>query len=940
MTYFVSHNTAHDDNTADVDTADQRMAAGRRHKTLWKSSPKKASSFTLMALTLAACGGGGTSGTEGTNETGDSGGDNGGTTNFGDRTGNLLKGPIEGAFVFVDYNGDGAWDEGKEPSARTDSNGAYQLEGVDTQQSYQLVALLDGAVDSSSGNIFTSGSMAAPADAQVITPFTTIMVEQELSAAQVANVLGLGDLEGFDPLTFNPYGEGVDEPTALAVEKTAHKVMAVVQALSVIYEQLGEDADTAFAMAMDVVADEVRSKAAGEETLALGGDQSSVTALIDEAIERAQTDGHNTATVDGLKASIALAVNNSIAQIEKVTTLSDDGEPNPEFQLITTLVSEIEEAISEDDDTKITLTDENVANAKVAELRNNTAPEITLENVQEVISEATTSLVVAVVTVTDSDQGDQITISLVGPDAEFFEVTAQNEIVFKEQPNYEEKTSFNITVVASDGIEQTAKSVAISITDKEPLASLTINFPKLDGLDAEIEADIAAVDQAITGFYGGSGSRLVDEIETFLAEFEVGNVDVSSTGIVVYGADAGQQLALTFDNFSPESLFGMFDSLSGVVERFEESQDYTNLTIDGGFRSLSISTANGELVELAHTSSGIEWRNPNALPGDVDTFVIEGTFGNQLGDYIEILSVASSALDDGSSEIDVFFNAFKALSNQIEFTGISARAAGDLVFRIGDGSVPDNGTLEIFITGSDGDDHEFMLSLGGVTELATGFVEAAGGFDNFLLLAEASFGVDAYIYTSDFTYELNTSITGSEEFSVISGKYNFADEYILQDDYGTFTDLSMIVDIPPLQFEDSNGRPLSEQEYSKLIEIMEDVQDYLGGVDQPLNSLSFGFSYEHGSDVVVAGSVSEIISLGEALSYFDDALSFVFAGYIENGVSVTEISDPQENFALKLIGVEKSDFLEKYQEQGDDILDTVELYFPASTTEVLSGATV
>ena len=45
-----------------------------------------------------------------------------------------------------------------------------------------------------------------------------------------------------------------------------------------------------------------------------------------------------------------------------------------------------------------------------------------------------------------------------------------------------------------------------------------------------------------------------------------------------------------------------------------------------------------------------------------------------------------------------------------------------------------------------------------------------------------------------------------------------------------------------------------------------------------------------------------------------------------------------EHFVLKLIGVEKSDFLEKYQEQGSDILDAVELYFPASNGEILSGA--
>lgn len=917
--------------TENSDTVDQKhcdqVVANPRKKTL-SLSPKKAPAFTLLALTLAACKGG-------------TGGDNGGVdvgnqgqTNSSNKIGYLLKGPLEGAFVFADYNENGVWDEGQEPSARTDSNGAYQLEGIDTQQSYQLVALLDGAVDSSSGNIFSSGSMAAPADAQVITPFTTIMVEQELSAEQVANVLGLGDLEGFDPLTFNPYGEGVDEATALAVEKTAHKVMAVVEALSVIYEQLGEDADTAFTMAMDVVADEVRSKAAAEETLALGGDQSSVTALIDEAISRAQTDGHNTATVDGLKASIAIAVNNSIVQIEKVTTLSDDGEPNPEFQLITTLVSEIEEAIIEDDDTKITLTDENVANAKVEELRNNTAPEITLENVQEVISEATTNLVVAAVAVTDSDQGDQITISLVGPDAEFFEVTAQNEIVFKEQPNYEEKTSFNITVVASDGIEQTAKSIAISITNKEPLASLTINFSNLDGLDAKIEADIAAVDQAITGFYGGSGSRLVDEIETFLAGFEVGNVDVSSTGIVVSGAIDGQQVALTFDNFSPNSL----QSLTDTVSKFEETQDFDDLIISGGFSSLSISTADGKLVELAHTSSGIEWRNPNAQPGDVDTFVIEGTFGNQLSDYIDILSVAQNSLESGASENDVVLNAFEALSNQIEFTGISARADEKLLFRVGDDGVPDDGTLKIFIAGIDGDDHELILSLGGATAVATGFVEAAGGLENLLLMGEANFGVDAYVYSSDFIYELNTGIDRSEETYIDVSSSSYAYRDILGRSEGTFADLPLSKNIPSLQFETSTGRSLTKEEYVELRDIIEDVQDYLGGVDQPLNSLHLELSYEYGSDVVVAASVSDLISLAETSPDFDDAsASFVFAGYIEKGAAVTEVSDPQENFSLKLIGIEKSDFLQNYQNQGGDILNTLDLYFPEQTPEVLSG---
>ena len=921
MSISVIPKTAQISKVAHFVSSNMGLVAANRRETVLNRTPKKAASFTLMALTLAACKGGS--------------GENGGQTNFGGVPGNLLKGPVEGAFVFADYNEDGAWDEGQEPFARTDSNGAYQLEGVDTQQSYELVALLNGAVDNSSGNVFSSGSMVAPVGSKVITPFTTIMVEQELTSEQVANVLGLSDLQGFDPLTFNPYEEGVDAPTALAVEKTAHKVMAVVQSLSAIYEQLGEDSDTAFAMAIDVVADEVKSKANNEETLLLGGDQSSVASLIDDAILRAQSDGHNTATVSGLKTSITAAVNNSIAQIEKVTVLSDDGEPNAEFQIIATLVSQIAEAVADNDDTKITLKDENVAEAKIEELQNNTAPEITLENVQETISEAATNLVVAVVAATDIDQGDQITITLRGPDAEFFEVTDGNEIVFIKQPNYEEKTNYDIIVVASDGKEQAVKFLAVSITDKEPLALLTINIPKLNGLDATIDTDLTAAEQAINGFYGSGETRLVNEIETFLTEFEAGDIDVSSTGIVLTGSTTGQQIALSFANFSPNSL----ESLISTIEKFEATQDFDDLTISGGFSSFSISNSGDKLVELAHTSNGIEWRNPNAKQGDVDTFVIEGTFGNQIGDYIDILAVAQNDFESSKSEIDLLFNAYDALNRQIEFKGISAKSDGKTIFRIGDNDIPNDETLEVFVAGSVGGDHELTLSIGGATDFANGIVEAAGGFDNFLRIADALFGVEAYTYSNELSYNLYTYITASEEYSFTSGIFNYAEEDLLGSD-GTFIDLSLVEFNTPLQFETSSGKQLTEQEYVELKGIIEDVQGYLGGVDQPIDILNFGLKYEYGSDVVAAADVTGIVSLGEALSFFDNKIDFVFAGYNENDVAVTEISDTQENFALKLIGVEKSDFIEKYQGHGSDIQQTIDLYVAESNVDILSGVTL
>ena len=72
----------------------------------------------LALLTLAACGGGGKSGSSGSS---------GRTVN-----GNVQKGPLYDAIVFLDYNNDELYDDGsgfnaKEPSTRSDVNGDFTL---------------------------------------------------------------------------------------------------------------------------------------------------------------------------------------------------------------------------------------------------------------------------------------------------------------------------------------------------------------------------------------------------------------------------------------------------------------------------------------------------------------------------------------------------------------------------------------------------------------------------------------------------------------------------------------------------------------------------------------------------------------------------------------------------------------------------------------------
>ncbi len=75
---------------------------------------------------------------------------------------------------------------------------------------------------------------------------------------------------------------------------------------------------------------------------------------------------------------------------------------------------------------------------------------------------------VAVTTVSVSDvDGDELTLTLGGADADNFNLSTENVITFKEAPDYETKTSYSITLTLTDGTETVTKDVTITIIDVE-----------------------------------------------------------------------------------------------------------------------------------------------------------------------------------------------------------------------------------------------------------------------------------------------------------------------------------------------------------------------------------------------------------------------------------------------------------------------------------------
>ena len=109
--------------------------------------------------------------------------------------GAVVNGPLNSALVFLDYDFDGILDA-NEPNARTNQFGEYELTA--TQGTYDLVAIADAqTVDTSSGATFAGITLKAPGGAGVISPTSTLMQEGNLTATEVAAVLGLPD--GVDP---------------------------------------------------------------------------------------------------------------------------------------------------------------------------------------------------------------------------------------------------------------------------------------------------------------------------------------------------------------------------------------------------------------------------------------------------------------------------------------------------------------------------------------------------------------------------------------------------------------------------------------------------------------------------------------------------------------------------------------------------------------------
>jgi hypothetical protein len=288
------------------------------------------------------------------------------TTNL---SGAVVKGPLSGALVYADNDGDGIGDG---DPITTAADGSYT---VSASNANATIIAMSGpnTVDTSSGEPLTGITLRAPAGSTVVTPATTILEAQpDIEPAQLAIALGIpttaADGTAIDIMSFNPYAAGADPAAALASEKAAQQVMVTIKAVSAAAEGAGMNVEDAFEQAMASVAEVVSveaekidvsstaSIAAAEATMATTKVDFSDSAVLDAVSTAVQTAvvaaaaADDTIIIDTTAFAAVLetavtAVSNVNAAIEAITdTDLTSTESMGTFATLTDMASEIKAA--------------------------------------------------------------------------------------------------------------------------------------------------------------------------------------------------------------------------------------------------------------------------------------------------------------------------------------------------------------------------------------------------------------------------------------------------------------------------------------------------------------------------------------------------------------------------------------------------------------------
>ena len=189
----------------------------------------------------------------------------------------------------------------------------------------------------------------------------------------------------------------------------------------------------------------------------------------------------------------------------------------------------------------------------------NDAPSIDIASTIQVPENQTA---VTTVSVSDVDE-DDLTLSLGGTDAASFDLSNENVLTFKEEPDYETKTSYGISLSVTDGTETVTKDVTIVITnvnDVAPVFTSDATFSAAEN-QTSIGTVIATDAEGDTITFDVSGSELTITSTGTLTFVSAPNYESKSSYSAIVTASDGVnstaqslQVNITDENDAPRLL--------------------------------------------------------------------------------------------------------------------------------------------------------------------------------------------------------------------------------------------------------------------------------------------------------------------------------------------------------------------------------------------------
>ena len=484
-----------------------------------------------------------------------------------------------------------------------------------------------------------------------------------------------------------------------------------------------------------------------------------------------------------------------------------------------------------------------------------------------------------------------------------------------------------VKVTATDsGNAAITDTFNITVTNtSDAMVTFGLNAALSNGLGPVIDQDISALEEKVSSFYNDPNTGILVIIDSLNSESfgtEDEDISISSNGVAIKNTD-GYTLSFEFSNFSPNSL----EELSILEENF--NGDVLSLSIAGGFEKIALTDPDGDvLIELSHSDTGISWQNLKANDGEIDTFIIEGTFDNQISNYIEVLSEIAATQETDTGAV------LQSLGGLLNISGVVAKSGGDEQFSLRLGTDAVGEVIEVSIFGSEAK-HEITVGAEGSVEFLNGLVSEAGNIDALLDVFGPYISMEVRFENDDYFYE-STELGGSRQnysFDGVSGEATTE----FPSFSGAFINLPVLGDNDIVEYFYGGSGSITKEEYDSRLAKFDNVNNFINSDQNAEQLFGLNLTYEYGGSEVFTAGVNDIDweQLETLENYSEgvylDPLSFSndlkFIGSVgDNNEDITTIINEYDTSEINIVGVKKEDFITKYEESGSHLFTAIEYY--------------